>query len=64
MKATNTMQLPFGERLSAQAQLLKDEAQRLPPGRARDALLRSVRQIEAAVKVNEWLTSPGLQPPA
>jgi len=64
MKPTNSIQLSFNERLAAQAKLLKEEAQSLPPGRARDALLRRVRQIEATVKVNDWLSSPGLQAPA
>ena len=63
MKAGNLMQLSFDERLTAQAQLLKEQAKSLPPGRAREALLRRVRQIEAAVKVNDWLSSPGLQAP-
>ena len=64
MKPTHSIQIPFKERLTAQAQLLTQEAQSLPPGRAREALLRRVRQIDAAVKVNEWLSSPGVQPPA
>jgi hypothetical protein len=64
MKSTSSTQLSFNERLTAQAKLLKQEAQSLPPGRPRDALVRRVRQIEAAVKVNDWLSSPGLQAPA
>jgi hypothetical protein len=56
--------LSFNERLTAQAKLLKEKAQSLPPGRAREALVRRVRQIEAAVKLNDWLSSPGLQAPA
>jgi hypothetical protein len=64
MKHTKSTQAPFNERLAAQAQLLKEQAQGLPPGQAREAILRRVRQIDAAVKVNEWLSSPGLQPPA
>lgn len=64
MKSSNSIQLSFNERLAAQARLLKEEAESLPPGRPREALLRRVRQIEAAVKVNDWLSSPGLQAPA
>jgi len=29
----------------------------------RDALLRKARQAETAANIDEWLDSPGLQPP-
>jgi len=63
MKRTRPSPAAFSERLAAQAELLKKEAQRLPPGRARDGLLRRVEQIETAVNIDKWLSSPGLQPP-
>ena len=51
------------ERLAAQAQRLRKEAQGTLPGIERDRLIRRARQAETAVHMNEWLTSAGLQPP-
>jgi hypothetical protein len=53
----------FKERLE-EALRFKEAAQKQPPGsHARELLLRRARQAETASHVNEWLTSPGLQPP-
>jgi len=41
----------------------RDEAARLPFGRARDALLAKARQLEIALELNEWVTSPGARIP-
>jgi hypothetical protein len=46
-----------------QAETYKAEAAKLPYGRERAELLRKARQLETASHMNEWLTSPGLQPP-
>jgi hypothetical protein len=51
------------EGLSEEAKRLRAEAKLLPPGTERDALIRKARQAEIASRMNEWLTSPGLQPP-
>jgi hypothetical protein len=32
-------------------------------GPERDMLIEKMRQIETASHINEWLSSPGLQPP-
>jgi len=64
MKPSTSTELPFNQRLAAQARALKEQAQSLRPGRERESLLRRARQIDATVKVNEWLSSPGSQPPA
>jgi len=53
----------FGERLAEVAQRLREQAKALPPGIERDELIRKARQAETASHLNEWLTSPGLQPP-
>jgi hypothetical protein len=34
-----------------------------PPGKEREELLRKARQAETASRIDEWLSSPGLQPP-
>ena len=51
------------ERLSEEAKRLREEAKSLPPGAVREEMIRKARQAETASRMNEWLTSPGLQPP-
>jgi hypothetical protein len=53
----------FEERLAEEAKRLRAEAKQLQPGALRDELIRKARQAETASHMNEWLTSPGLQPP-
>jgi hypothetical protein len=54
----------FQERLAEEAQRFREAAQKLPPNsHAQELLLRRARQAETASHMNEWLTSPGLQPP-
>jgi hypothetical protein len=53
----------LAERLSEQAKRMRAEAKLLPPGPARDEMIRKAREAEIAAHLNEWLTSPGLQPP-
>jgi hypothetical protein len=51
------------ERLSEEAKRLREEARLLPPGAAREALIRRARQAETGSHMSEWLSSPELQPP-
>jgi hypothetical protein len=53
----------FEIRLSAEAARLREQAKKLPHGIEREELLRRARQAETAAHMNEWLASPGLQPP-
>lgn len=54
----------FEQRLIEEARQFKEAAeQELPGSLARELLLRRARQAETAIHVNEWLASPGLQPP-
>jgi hypothetical protein len=46
-----------------EAMRLKDEANELPPGSLRDDRNRKARQAATASRMNEWLSSPGLQAP-
>jgi hypothetical protein len=50
-------------RLTTEATNLRKQAEGLPPGVRRDELMRKANQAEIASQMNEWLTSPGLQPP-
>jgi hypothetical protein len=39
------------------------EADRMPPGPERDELLRKIKLFESYAKIDNWIASPGLQPP-
>ena len=54
---------PLDQRLQEQAKRLRKEAQGTPPGVERESLIRRARQAETAAHIQEWLSSPGLQPP-
>jgi len=58
-KQTSTLEA----RLAEEAVRLRDKANLLPPGAAREELLRKARQAETGSHMSEWLRSPGLQPP-
>ena len=51
--------VPFDERLHQAASDARQAAEHLPQGEQRDALLKKARQAEMAVRLNQWLTSPG-----
>jgi hypothetical protein len=42
----------------------RGEAEKLPPGKQRDALERKARQLETASQINQWLSSAELKPPS
>jgi hypothetical protein len=50
-------------RLSEEAKRLREEAKLLPPGAAREALIRRARQAETGSHMSAWLSSPGLRSP-
>jgi hypothetical protein len=53
----------FKQRLAEEAVKFQEAADKLPPGTARELLLKRVRQAETAANFNDWLSSPGLHPP-
>ncbi len=53
----------FTIRLAAEAEALREEAAKLPPGSRQDSLLRKARQNDTAAKMAEWINSPGLRSP-
>jgi hypothetical protein len=55
--------LTFPDRLTNEAERLREEAKTKPPGPERDALLRRARQADIAAHMDKWLSSPGLRPP-
>jgi hypothetical protein len=55
--------LTFEQRLAQEANRVKERAKTLPQGTERELLSRKARQLETASRINDWLSSPGLQPP-
>jgi hypothetical protein len=53
----------LNDRLIAFARDAAKRASELPPGPAHDDLLRKARQAETASHIEQWVNSPGLQPP-
>ena len=53
----------FEERLAAEKSRLETRAAKLQPGQKKDELLHKIAQLETAARINDWLNSPGLQPP-
>ena len=56
-------QLSLQDRLAAWAKGVTEQAEQLPPGPERDALLKKTRQANTASHIEDWAHSPGLQPP-
>jgi hypothetical protein len=53
----------FQERLADDAARFRQLADQTPPGTQRELYLRRAQQSDMASQLNNWLTSPGLQPP-
>jgi hypothetical protein len=46
-----------------ESEAAKNNAQNLPCGNERNALLRKAHQLKTASQMNQWLFSPELKPP-
>ena len=55
--------LTLEQKWHQQSEAAKGEAEKLPDGKEREALVRKARQLHTASQMNEWLSSPELQPP-
>ena len=54
----------LAKRLTDEARVLREEAELLPPGVLRDAVIRKAGLANnTAAHLSEWANSPGLQPP-
>lgn len=51
------------ERLASFANEVREKALQLRQGPEQDALLKKARQADTAAHLEEWVNSPGLQPP-
>jgi hypothetical protein len=55
--------LSLQERLTAWANEVRERASKLAPGSEKDALLRKASAADDAARIDDWVNSPGLQPP-
>ena len=53
----------FEDRIAAEKAKLEAQIAQLRPGPQMDGILKKIRQLETASHMNQWLSSPGLQPP-
>ena len=53
----------LGERLIEEARRAREKAEQLPPGAEREDLLRKGSAADITAHIDDWLKSPGLQPP-
>jgi hypothetical protein len=51
------------EKWRQQSEAARQEAEKLPSGKQRAALVRKARQLQTASQIEQWLSSPELQPP-
>jgi hypothetical protein len=55
---------PLTERLQKWAEGVREEADKLPPGPEREAILKKAEQADTASHLDDWANSTGLQPPS
>jgi hypothetical protein len=58
-----TGKITIEQKWHQQSEAAKNEAKKLSHGKDRDALVIKARQLETASQIDQWLSSPGLQPP-
>jgi hypothetical protein len=51
------------DRIAEHKRRLEAEAAKATHGPTRDSLLKTLRHLDVAAHLNEWLSSPGLRPP-
>jgi hypothetical protein len=55
--------LSLHDRLATWAKEVREQAEVLPPGPEREALLKRASQADTACHLDDWANSRGLQPP-
>jgi hypothetical protein len=64
MRRRIKQKLSLKDRLASWAKEVQVQADALPPGAERDALLKKARQADTASHLDDWANSAGLQPPS
>jgi len=63
MQRSSSKPHSFEDRISAEKSRAEEQLAGVSHGPQRDALVKKIRQLDIARHLNEWLMSPGLQPP-
>ena len=63
MSRTSTAENSIHEKWKHLARETRAEAEKIPEGRARDALIKRANQLDMAYNIEAWLNSPGLRQP-
>jgi hypothetical protein len=63
MQPTRSKPHTFEDRIAAERAQVEQAAANLPEGPHKDTLLKNINQLDKALRINRWLSSPGLQPP-
>ena len=63
MPSRGSVRVLIEDRIAAEKARCEAQAAKLAPGPEKDELLKKIGQLETAARINDWLTSPGLQPP-
>jgi hypothetical protein len=53
----------FEGRIEEEKNRLQEQADLLPRGPPKETVFEKIRQLDTANDMNDWLCSPGLQPP-
>jgi hypothetical protein len=53
----------FEDRIVAEKARVEEQLAGVSRGPQRDTLVKRIRQLDTASRINAWLISPGLQPP-
>jgi hypothetical protein len=61
--ASMTKKITLEQKWRKLSEAAKKEAETLPHGNEREALLKKARQLETASQIDQWISSPALQPP-
>jgi hypothetical protein len=49
-------------RIARLAKKIKERAKTMPPGEEREEMMRKAEDTELALRMTQWMSSPGLQP--
>ena len=58
-----TGKITIEQKWHQQSEAAKNEAEKLPQGKEREALVRKARQLKIGSQIDRWISSPALQPP-
>jgi hypothetical protein len=64
MKRRQSVPHVFSDNIAAEKARVEARLAQLGPGPQADGLRKKLRQLDTAAHLSDWLSSPGLKPPA